>query len=142
MNYYVYLILAVACFVGEICIMDFSLACFGMGVMGAALTAWLGFGIWWQVTAFTVVSAVCWTGIRPFTLKYFYGRTKNVKTPAEAVIGQECLVQTEIDPVKGTGRVKVSGESWKATAKEPLAAGTVCIVEKLDGVTLTVRPKN
>ena len=29
----------------------------------------------------------------------------------------------------------------KATAAEPLQAGTVCVVEKLDGVTLTVRPK-
>ncbi len=142
MNYYVYLILAVACFAGEIFVMDFSLACFGMGIMGAALAAWLGFHLWWQLAAFTLISAICWIGIRPFTLKYFYGKTKNIKTPAEEVIGKEGVVETAIDPIQGTGRIKVSGESWKAAAKNAIPAGTVCVVEKLDGVTLTVRPKH
>lgn len=142
MNAYVYLILAVACFVGELFTMEFSLACLGIGALGASAAAWLGGGLWAQVIAFTVVSAVCWTGIRPFALRHLYGKTKTIKTPAEAVIGQECVVETAIDPVQETGRIKVCGESWKATAKEPLSAGTVCVVEKLDGVTLTVRPKN
>lgn len=142
MNYYVYLILAVACFVGEMFTMEFSLACLGIGALGAAAASGFGLSLWPQVGAFALVSAVCWAGIRPFALKHLYGKSKHIKTPAEAVIGQECVVETDINPVQETGRVKVNGESWKASAKEPLAAGTVCIVEKLDGVTLTVRPKN
>ena len=141
MNYYVYLIIAACCFVGEMFSMEFSLACLGIGALGAALFSWLGWGIWMQVFVFTLVSSVCWIGIRPFALKYLYGRSKKIKTPAEDVIGQEAVVETAIDPVKGTGRVKVAGESWKATAEKPLEAGTVCVVEKLDGVTLTVRTK-
>lgn len=142
MNYYVYLILAVACFVGELFTAEFSLACLGIGALGASGAAWLGGGLWWQVFAFTAVSAVCWAGIRPFALRHLYSKAKTIKTPAEAVIGQEGVVETAIDPVQETGRVKVCGESWKATATQPLPAGTVCVVEKLDGVTLTVRPKN
>lgn len=142
MNYYVYLIIAVGCFIGEMFTMEFSLACLGIGALGAAGTAWFGLGVWPQVGAFALVAAVCWAGIRPFALKHLYGKSKHIKTPAEAVVGQECVVETAIDPVQDAGRVKVNGESWKATAKEPLAAGTVCVVEKLDGVTLTVRPKN
>lgn len=141
MSYYVYLILAVACFVGELFTMEFSLACLGIGALGASAAAWLGAGLWLQVAAFAVVSAICWTGIRPFALRHLYGKAKHIKTLAEAVIGQEGVVETAIDPIQETGRVKVAGENWKATAKAPLPAGTVCVVEKLDGVTLTVRPK-
>ncbi len=142
MNYYVYLILAVACFVGELFTMEFSLACLGIGALGASAAAWFGGGLWAQVAAFATLSAVCWAGIRPFALRHLYGKAKHIKTPAEAVIGQEGVVETAIDPVQETGRVKVCGENWKAAAKEPLPAGTVCVVEKLDGVTLTVRRKN
>ena len=141
MNYYVYLIIAVGCFVGEMFSMEFSLACLGIGALGSALVSWLGWGIWMQVFAFSIVSSTCWLGIRPFALNHLYGKSKKIKTPAEDVIGQEAVVETDLDPKSGTGRVKVAGESWKATADKPLSAGTVCIVEKLDGVTLTVRAK-
>lgn len=141
MNYYVWLIIALGCFVGEVFTMEFSLACLGLGLLGGSLMAWLGCGIWAQVLVFAAVSAVAWVGVRPFALKHFYGRSPLVKTPAEDVIGKEAVVQTAVNPTDGTGRVRVEGESWKATAAEPLQAGTVCVVEKLDGVTLTVRPK-
>lgn len=141
MTYYIYLILAVCCFIGELFSMEFSLACVGIGLLGSSLASWLGGNIWWQVAVFIVVAGSAWIGVRPFALKHLYGRSKHIQTPAEAVIGQEALVETDIDPQNGSGRVKVGGESWKATAAKPLSAGTVCVVEKLDGVTLTVRPK-
>lgn len=141
MNYYIYLILAVVFFVCELFNMEFSLACLGIGTLGAAFTSWLGWNIWVQIFAFSLVSSICWIGIRPFALKHLYGKSKRIKTPAEDVIGQEAVVEIPLDPVEGVGRVKVAGESWKATAEKPLPAGTVCVVEKLDGVTLTVRAK-
>ena len=141
MTYYVYFILAVCCFVGELFSGEFSLTCLGIGALAAGGISWAGYSIWIQVIAFTVVASVCWIGVRPFALRHFYKNTKQVKTPAEDVIGQEAIVEIAIDPANQLGRVKVSGESWKATAKAPIAAGVVCVVEKLDGVTLTVRAK-
>lgn len=141
MHYYIYLILALTCFVGEMFSMEFSLACLGIGALAAGFASWLTWNIWAQVGLFTGVAAACWLGIRPFALKHLYKKSKYVKTPAEDVIGQEAVVEIAIDPVQQTGRVKVCGESWKADAKTPIAAGTVCVVEKLDGVTLTVRAK-
>ena len=141
MNYYIYLIAAVICIICELFSMEFSLACLAIGALGAALVSWLGLNIWGQVAAFTLVTIACWLGIRPFALKYLYGKSKPVKTPAEDVIGQEAVVEIAIDPLQGTGRVKVAGESWKATAEKPLPVATACIVEKLDGVTLSVRAK-
>lgn len=142
MSYSVYLILALCFFIGEIFTMEFSLACMGIGSMGAALVSWIGLGIWPQVVVFALVSIVCWIGIRPFALRHFYKKTKTVNTPAEDVIGQDAVVEIALDPVQGTGRVKIAGESWKATASQPLEVGTVCVVEKLDGVTVTVHAKN
>ena len=141
MSYYVYFILAVCCFVGELFTMEFSLTCLGIGALGAGAASWMGLGSWWQVGVFTVVASSCWIGIRPVALRHFYKSTQHVKTPSEDVLGKEAIVETAIDPAHQTGRVKVLGESWKATAAGPLAVGTKCVVEKLDGVTLTVRAK-
>ena len=114
---------------------------FGYWGYRAGIASWLGLGIWWQVAVFTVVASGSWLGRRPFLLRFIDKFTKHVNTPAEDVIGQEAIVEIFIDPAKQTGRVKVLGESWKATATQPLAVGTKCVVEKLDGVTLTVRTK-
>lgn len=141
MSYYIYLILAVSCFIAEIFSMEFSLICFGIGLLGASLTSWLGGGLWWQVIVFIIVSSALWISIRPIALKHFYKNSQHIKTPAEEIIGKEGFVEEDIDPVKHTGRVKVAGESWKATAKQPLSKGTLCRVENLEGVTVTVKEK-
>ncbi len=139
MNFYVYLVIALCCFVGELFTMEFSLTCVGIGLLGAALASWLGTSIWVQVAVFSAVAVISWLGVRPFALKYLYGKTKEVKTPAEDVLGKQAMVEVDIDPVKDTGRVSVNGESWKATAAQALAKGTPCVVEKLNGVTLFVK---
>ena len=141
MSYYIYLIIEVGCFVGELFTTEFSLTCLGIGFLGAALAAWLGTSLWVQVAVFAVVSVACWLGVRPVLLKHLYNKNKQVKTPTDDVIGKPAVVEVDIDPVHNTGRVRVSGESWKATAAKPLAKGTPCVVEKLNGVTLFVKEK-
>jgi len=141
MNFYVYLILALGCFVGELFTMEFSLTCLGVGLLGAALVSWLGMNLWIQIAVFAAVSVTCWLGIRPILLKHLYPKDKKVKTPADSVIGKMAVVEIAIDPVQNVGRVRVGGESWKATSNKPLAEGTPCVVEKLNGVTLLVREK-
>ncbi|MBO5911815.1 MAG: NfeD family protein [Elusimicrobiaceae bacterium] len=141
MNFYVYLVLALGCFVGELFTMEFSLTCVGIGLLGAAAVSWLGTSLWVQVAVFSVVAVACWLGIRPLALKHLYGKVKEMKTPSEDVLGKQAVVEVAIDPAQGTGRVLVNGESWKATADKPLAKGTPCTVEKLNGVTLFVKQK-
>ena len=138
MNFYVYLIIALCCFVGELFTMEFSLTCVGIGLLGAALASWLGTSLWIQVAVFSAVAVISWIGVRPFALKHLYGKTKEMKTPSDDVIGKPALVEVDIDPVKDTGRVSVNGESWKATAAKALAKGTQCKVDSLKGVTLFV----
>ena len=141
MNFYVYLVLALGCFVGELFTMEFSLTCVGIGLIGAALASWLGGVLWVQITTFALVAVVSWLGVRPLALKHLYGKVKDVKTPSEDVIGKQAMVEIAIDPMHDTGRVLVNGESWKATAAKALAKNTPCVVEKLHGVTLFVKEK-
>ena len=141
MTYYVYFIIAVCLFVCELFTMEFSLSCLGVGALAAGLLSWLGFNLWVQIAGFALISLICWLGIRPLLLKHLDKFTKHVNTPAEDVIGADAVVEIAIDPVQGTGRVKIQGESWKATAAKPLSVGTECIVKKLDGVTVTVCEK-
>lgn len=141
MNFYIYLVLALGCFVGELFTMEFSLTCVGIGLLGAALASWLGSALWVQIAAFALVAVTSWLGVRPLALKHLYGKVKEIKTPSEDVIGKPAVVEVDIDPVHDTGRVLVNGESWKATAAQALAKGTPCVVEKLNGVTLFVTKK-
>jgi membrane-bound serine protease (ClpP class) len=39
------------------------------------------------------------------------------------------------------GYVLVRGESWKAVSLDPLSAGDEVVVERVDGLTLRVRPR-
>ncbi|MBR2082862.1 MAG: NfeD family protein [Elusimicrobiaceae bacterium] len=141
MNFYIYLIIALGCFVGELFTMEFSLTCVGIGLLGAALASWLGTSLEIQIISFALIAVVCWLGVRPLALKHLYSKNKEMKTPAEDVIGKPAIVEIDIDPVQETGRVLVNGESWKATGDKPLLKGTPCIVKKLQGVTLFVTPK-
>ena len=47
-----------------------------------------------------------------------------------------------IDPIEGTGQVKISGEVWSAKSFDNLAISqnTEVIVEKIDGVKAIVKP--
>lgn len=141
MSFYIYLIIALGCFVGELFTMEFSLTCLGIGLLGAAAAAWLGTALWMQIVVFALVAMSCWIGVRPVALKHLYGKTKEMKTPAEDVLGKNAVVEVAIDPLHDTGRVLVNGESWKATAANALPKGTACVVEKLNGVTLFVKEK-
>ena len=141
MNAYIYLVVALGCFIGELFTMEFSLTCVGLGLVGAAVTSWIGGALWVQITVFILVALLSWLGVRPLALKHLYGKIKEIKTPADDVLGKPAVVEVAIDPVHETGRVLVNGESWKATALKPLAKGTPCVVEKLNGVTLFVKEK-
>ena len=141
MSYWVYLIAAVCCLVGELFTMEFSATCIGIGFLGAAGMSALGFGLTTQVLVFIGLAVICWVGIRPVALRHFYKNTKDVTTPTQDVIGKECVVESDIVPLKNQGRVLVKGESWKATAAQEIKKGTACVVREVKGVTLLVEIK-
>jgi len=137
--YYFYLSLGVLCIVGEMFTMDFSLACFGVGLFGAALVSFLGLGLGWQVAVFTLVSLALFVGMRPLALKHLYQNSKHIKTNVEALIGRTALVTTAPDG-EGIGRVQLDGDSWRARFDKTAQTNDQVLVKKLEGNTLFVVP--
>jgi membrane-bound serine protease (ClpP class) len=65
-------------------------------------------------------------------------RHRRVHTGSEELIGERGVVRSRLDPV---GHVFVQGALWRATASDSASfeVGDAVIVERVDGLTLTVR---
>ena len=57
-------------------------------------------------------------------------------------IGKKGIVISDIDPIKGTGLVKINGETWSAKTdnEAPIAKDIEITVLSIDGVKLIVKP--
>ena len=137
MPYYTYLIVAVGCFIGELFTMDFSLTCFGIGLLGSAFASWLGLGIGSQSVLFVCISLLAFISVRPMAKKWLYMHTKHVKTNVDALIGRTVIVVTAPDE-DHIGRVQTDGDNWRAHFNAAAKEGEKVRVEKIDGNTLFV----
>lgn len=64
------------------------------------------------------------------------------KTNADRLIGMEGIVLEEINPIEGTGQVKVAGQIWSAKPQNGvIPKETSVIVKKIEGVKLVVELK-
>jgi membrane protein implicated in regulation of membrane protease activity len=134
--------LAVLFLLGEIFTEGFALMWFGIGAAVGALLAFLKLPFWLQILAALVVSSVLFGLSRVF----FKRVTRNAAqegVAADRMLGETGVVIKKIDPVTDEGMVRVSREEWRAESEnnEPIEAGTVVKVVRLDGVHLVVKPK-
>jgi membrane-bound serine protease (ClpP class) len=85
-----------------------------------------------------VLSVVTFFVVTPKILRAH--RDEPVRTGWEELIGHEAEVREPLDPV---GQVWIEGALWKARVDDGAAAvrpGNRVLVEKVDGLTLVVRP--
>ncbi|MGV7222647.1 MAG: NfeD family protein [Nitrospinales bacterium] len=70
---------------------------------------------------------------------YFAGKMKAQQpiTGEEGMVGAEGVVKADLCP---EGTVLVHGELWNAHCEDSLPSGTKVVVEKIDGLTVTVKP--
>lgn len=139
MNYW-WLVLAVIFFLGEAATVGFFVFWFGVGALVALLSSLVIESVAIQSAIFLIVSIVLLFFTRPLVNKFLM-KTADVKTNAYSVEGKKGRVNIEINPIEGTGQVKVSGELWSAKSSDEsiIPVDTDIIVEKIDGVKLIVR---
>ena len=116
---------------------------FALGALAALISALLGAQLWLQVVWFVVISVVALAATRPLAKKYVNSRVQ--ATNADMLIGQECIVKETVDQLAGTGAVSVSGKVWSARCDDPgtiVEAGSVAVIERIEGVKLIVRKKD
>ena len=111
---------------------------FAAGALVAMVAALLHAPLWAHIVLFLAVSFVALLLMRPLAKKYLTPSFQ--PTNADRIIGQEAVVTETIDNLKGRGLVSVDGTVWTARAEDeqPIAAGTVVKVLRIEGVKVFV----
>jgi membrane protein implicated in regulation of membrane protease activity len=100
-----------------------------LGVAGPAWLQWL---------LFAAVSVVLVTVVR----RRMRGALAPKGGPVDTMVGETATLLDDLSP-QGMGRVELRGSSWQArsTAGTLLARGARCRVERVEGLTLWIRPE-
>jgi membrane protein implicated in regulation of membrane protease activity len=135
--------LGIIAFIVEIFTTGFIFGSIGIGLFFAAIGTYLGIETKWQILLFALGVALTYFLIRPVINKYGYRKNK-IKTNRDALINKTGIVTEEINPIRGTGRVKIDGDYWKSSTKdnEIIRIGTTVKVIEIDSIILIVEPLN
>ena len=111
---------------------------FAAGALCALIAAELGAGPVVQTVIFLAVSGILLAALRPLARKY----TKKTRTNVDSLPGTEGIVIEDIHNLEAVGRVKLGAMSWAArsTSGDPIPAGTVVRVDRIEGVRVFVTP--
>ena len=137
----VWLIVAGAMFLLEIMTAGFLVMWFGIS---ALFTMGISFfapeNILLQTIFFLISSTALIVLTKPLVKKFIQ---KNDLEPSNVytVLGKKALVTTEIDPLKGTGQIKIDSDVWAARSEneEVIPVGSKVEILKVEGVKVIVK---
>lgn len=111
---------------------------FAGGAILAMLVSFFGLGLWVQILAFIIGSALMLFYTRPIAIKFF--KIGATKTNVDSLIGKQGVVIKKLEPFT-MGQVKVKGQIWSAkpSESEEISEGATVEVVKIDGVKLIVK---
>lgn len=124
----------------ELATTTLHLAFFGLGAIVVALIVSLGYGgpLWVQILMFTAISVVFLLFRKRLLLLVHYApQTREIDT----LVGETAVTAQEIG-INDIGKAELRGTSWTArnVSERVIAAGERCRVERVEGLTLCVRP--
>lgn len=137
--WWMWMILAVILGIGEILTAGFFLFWFAIGAAVAGVAAKLGLGIGGQVAVFVVVSLVLFALSRKFADKFTGPQPEGIG--ANRFYGKKGVVLEEIDNHKGTGKIRLEREEWRASGEtdDVIPVGKAVDVTNVDGTRLIVK---
>lgn len=112
----IWLVILAIMIVAEVISLGLTTIWFGIGAIGAAVVAGMGYGIWVQLFVFAALSVIAMAVFRPVAVRYL-NRDKE-KTNVEEVIGQSVVVTKEINNERATGEVRLNGLEWTARSQD------------------------
>jgi len=118
---------------------------FGAGAWLTALTTWMGLttNVTWQLLIWAITSVLLLVLLRRRLSDRFHGFETGQQNPMrnlDEFTDKEVLVVRGVDAGHRDGRVEFKGAEWTAVATEPIAAGRLAAITRVDGLTLHVRP--
>lgn len=137
-----WLIAAGIFFVGEILTVGFLIFWLGIGSLLAMIVSLFTDNLIIQTAVFVVSSGLLIFLTKPFVNK-FAKIEKKLTTNAFSIIGKTGIVIEEINPILGTGQIKVGTEIWSATSENENIIAKDSEIEILDikGVKALVQEK-
>ena len=111
----IWLVLLVAALVLESLSMQLFSVWFAVGAAASLLSCALAAPVWLQVTLFVVVTSASLAATRPLVKKL---QKKVQPSNADRYLGKIAEVLEEINNLKGTGRIRVEGQTWSARTQE------------------------
>ena len=135
-----WLIAAGLFFIGEIVTVGFLVFWLGVASLIAMVVSFFTPNLIIQMTVFIISSAILILATKPFVKKFM--EKEILITNAFSLIGKKALVIQEIDSIKGTGQIKVGGETWSAISEDesPIPIDTEVKILKIEGVKAIVQP--
>ncbi|MBB5908967.1 NfeD family protein [Actinoalloteichus hymeniacidonis] len=134
----IWVIVGALLIVAEVVSGELVLLMLGLGSLLAAISAGLGMPLWVDLAVFGVFSVGLVTLARP-ALRRRLNRGELVKTNAEALIGEQATVLSEVSATGG--QVRLAGEVWSARSLDPtqvMAVDRVVTVMEISGATAVV----
>ena len=132
-----WVVAAVVFAIVEVATVAFYSAFLGVGALGAAVAAALGFNLVVQAVVFLAFSIAGVLVVRPLIIRR---RAPALVSGAGGLVGQTGVVVEAIKGAHDHGHVKIGGESWPAVSIDGanIDAGTTVWVVEIRGATLVV----
>src|SRR5699024_6490478 len=113
---------------------------FAAGALIAMFLEFLELGLIYEIIGFIITSLITFFIFRPTLMNFI--KSPKVRTNADRLIGKTGEM-IKVANETSMGQVKVEGQIWQAVSKDNkhLKAGTVVIVEGIEGVKLVVTKK-
>ena len=135
-----WLIAAGIFFIIEIATVGFLIFWLGIGALFAMVASFITANIIAQTIVFVVTSCILIPLTKPLADR-FTGK-KIIPTNTYSLINKRGIVTIDINPIEGSGQVKVNGEVWSAKSDDEskISKDTEIEVLAVDGVKLIVKP--
>lgn len=139
--WHIWVIVALIFVIVEIFTSGFAVMCISFGCLFGAVASALDWDVKWQLLAFAIGTVLAFMTVRPLVYKFFYKKSHEVKTNADALVGRRAVATERIEGELHPGRVKVDGDDWKAVSlgAEPIEVGDAVEITAINSVILTVK---
>ena len=139
--WHIWVIVALVFVVIEMFTTGFAVMCISFGCLFGAGASALDWAVEWQLLSFAVGTALSNNTVSPLVYKFFYKKSPEVKTNADALVGRRAIVTERIEGELHPGRVKIDGDDWKAVPldDETIEVGEAVEVTAINSVILTVK---
>lgn len=109
-------------------------------LVGVLVAAGIGGPAWMQWLLFSVLSVVGLLVFRRPLMRML--KLGGAGKPVDSLVGERAVVVEEVAP-GGVGKAEMRGSAWSARASSgvALAKGQRCCVERVEGLTLWLRPE-